>query len=155
MQRVGGQHNTSLGTASNLSGEREQESGLEGYIYAFLKMWNRELAPDGEFCWHIIRPTHIPMLVVVFSAQDKGDTPLSTEYNDDEEWVNVLKQCSEAMRQPVSKHIYTDMMIRVVTDTDIFIIKRDECRLWTRSMAYEDAEATLLQAMYLQETVQV
>ena len=150
-----GKQNDILGTANDLREEREQQYGLEGYIYAFLKMWNRELAPDGEFCWRIIRPSHIPMIVVVFSAQDKGDVPLSVETSDDEEWIDVLKQCSEALRQPVSRRIYTDMMIRVVTDTDIFIIKRDERRLWTRSMAYEDAEATLLQAMNLQETVQV
>jgi len=46
-------------------------------------------------------------------------------------------------------------MIRVVSDTDIYIIKRDERRLWTRSMAREDAEATLLQAMNLQEAARM
>jgi hypothetical protein len=45
-------------------------------------------------------------------------------------------------------------MIRVVSDTQIIIIKRNEMRLWTRSMAREDAEATLLQAIHLQETTQ-
>ncbi|HYT44580.1 MAG TPA: hypothetical protein VEP90_19775, partial [Methylomirabilota bacterium] len=60
----------------------------------------------------------------------------------------------DALRMPVNQRIYIDSMVRVVTDTEIYIIKRDERRLWTRSMAREDAEATLLQAMYLQETVQ-
>jgi len=63
-------------------------------------------------------------------------------------------QCGDALRMPVNQRIYIDSMVRVVTDTEIYIIKRDERRLWTRSMAREDAEATLLQAMYLQETVQ-
>jgi hypothetical protein len=45
-------------------------------------------------------------------------------------------------------------MVRVVSDTDIFVIKRNEKRLWTASAAREDAEAALLQAMYLQEKVQ-
>jgi hypothetical protein len=53
--------------------------------------------------------------------------------------------------QPVSRKVYVDGMIRVVSDTDIIIIKRNERRLWTRSLAREDAEATLLQAMRLQE----
>ena len=51
----------------------------------------------------------------------------------------------------MSRQIYIDNMVRVVADTEICIIKRDERMLWTRSMAREDAEATLVQAMYLQE----
>jgi hypothetical protein len=66
----------------------------------------------------------------------------------------VLDRCSKALRQEVSRRIYIDNMVRVVTDTEIYIIKRDERRLWTRSMAREDAEATLVQAMHLQEMMQ-
>jgi hypothetical protein len=42
-------------------------------------------------------------------------------------------------------------MIRAVTDTEIIIIKQNENRLWTKSMAREDAEVTLLQAIDLQD----
>jgi hypothetical protein len=37
--------------------------------------------------------------------------------------------------------------VRAVSDEQIIIVKRNENRLWTRSMAREDAEATLVQAM--------
>jgi hypothetical protein len=46
-----------------------------------------------------------------------------------------------------------DGLVRVVTDTEIFIIKRDERWLWTRSMAREDAEAAMLQVIHLQDAV--
>jgi hypothetical protein len=113
-------------------------------------MWNRELAPRGEFNWRIIRPSHVPMVAVIFTTQEVRDVlpPITT--NDDEEWTDVLKRC-DTLRQEVSRNIYVDSMIRIVTDTEIYIIKRDERRLWTRSMAREDAEATLVQMMYLQE----
>ncbi len=141
---------SSLGVIDDLPMDRNLQNGLEAYIYTFLQVWNRELEDDGEFRWHIIYSNNAPMIAVVFTTQEKG-YPLSNIPNVDEEneWQNVLKQCSEVLLRPVSKTIYTDSMVRAVTDTDILIVKRNEQRLWTRSAAREDAEATMLQAMYL------
>ncbi len=142
------------GVFKDLPTERWQERGLEGYLYAFLKMWNREIAPEGEFRWRIIRPLRVPMIAVVLTTQEMGDPLPAIDKTDEEEWERVLKRCSNALRQEVSRRIYIDSMVRVVTDTEIYIIKRDERRLWTRSMAREDAEAALVQAMHLQEMMQ-
>ncbi len=141
----------SHGTIKDLPCNREIERGLEGYLYAFLKTWNRELAPDGEFNWRVIRPLDVPMIAVVFTTQEIGDVLPSTNSSADEEWRAVLERCSDVLKQTVSRRIYVDSMIRVVDETEIYIIKRNERRLWTRSMAREDAEATLVRAMYLQE----
>lgn len=143
--------NYSQGIAENLFDRVDEQKGLEGYLHAFLQVWNRELEPDGEFSWRVIRPAKVPMIAIVFTTREK-ETPLpDISTADDEEWVRVLKQCAKTSLQPVSRKVYIDGMIRVVSDTDIIIIKRDERRLWTRSHAREDAEATLLQAMRLQE----
>lgn len=150
-ESVGKYPRLSQGLIGNLSGERKQERGFEGYLYAFLERWNKEIAPEGEFRWTIIRPANIPMVAVVFTTQEVGDPLPVIDSHDDEEWYNVLKRCSAAARYPISRRIYIDSMIRVVTETEIYIIKRDERRLWTRSMAREDAEATFVQAMFLQE----
>jgi hypothetical protein len=139
------------GTINNLPAERTIEKGLEGYLYAFLQIWNRELAPEGEFFWRVLRPAHVPMIAVIFTTQESGDPLPTVIAPDDEEWQEVLKRCGEALKQPVSRRVYIDSMVRAVTDTEIYIIKRDERRLWTRSMAREDAEATLVQVMHLQE----
>jgi len=141
----------SQGTIKDLPTEREKERGLEGYLYAFLEMWNRELAPKGEFYWRVIRPSSRSMIAVVFTTQEVGDVLPTRNSTDDEEWFAALARCSEVLMQPVSRKIYINSMVRVVTDTEIYIIKRDERRLWTRSMAREDAEATLVRAMCLQE----
>lgn len=139
------------GTLSNLPRQRATEQGLEGYLAAFLQIWNRELAPAGEFSWRILRPARVPMIAVIFTTQEVGDVLPPITSTDDEEWSAVLRRCADALQQPVSHSIYVNSMVRVVTDTEIYMIKRDERRLWTRSMAREDAEATLVQAMYLQE----
>ena len=138
------------GIFSDLPSTREEQLGLEGYIHAFLQVWNRELEPDGEFRWHVVRPRNVPMLAIIFTTQEKGYALPEISPTDEEEWVRILKRCEEVLLRPVSKTVYFDNIVRAVTDTDIFIIKRNERRLWTRSMAREDAEATLLQAIHLQ-----
>jgi hypothetical protein len=144
----------SQGTTADLPTDRNQQEGLQGYIYAFLKMWNRELATiGGEFRWHTIRPPNVPMLAVVFTTQQEGEKlPNVLSDSQEQAWKELLAQIAESSRYPVSDRMYIDNLMRVVTDTDIYIIKRDEMRLWTRGLAREDAEATLLQAMILQET---
>lgn len=144
---------SSHGTLQNIPTLREDQTELEGYIEAFLSMWNREIAPEGEFRWRVIRPPNVPMIAVVFTTQEIDDPLPAIETADEKEWAIALKRCRDVLGQKVSHRIYIDSMVRVVSETEIYIIKRDERRLWTRSMAREDAEATLLQAIYLQETV--
>lgn len=150
-QKVESFPDSSQGLAGNLPERRESQKGLEGYLHAFLQAWNRELEPDGEFFWRVIRPTKIPMITVVFTTKEKGILFPDISVTDDEEWARVLDRCSKTLLQPVSRNVYIDGMVRAVSDTDIIIIKRDERRLWTPSLAREDAEATLLQAIRLQE----
>ncbi len=139
------------GIIDDLPKSRARERGLEGYLFAFLSIWNHQLEPDGEFYWRVIRPAQIPMIAVVFTTQEVGDALPTITTSDEQEWQQVLEQCANALHYPISRRIYIDGMVRVVTDTEIYVIKRDERRLWTRSMAREDAEATLVQLMYLQE----
>ena len=141
----------SQGLAKNLNERRESQQGLEGYLHAFLQAWNRELEPDGEFSWRVIKPAKNPMIAVVFTTKEKGIQLPDRTVTDDEEWAQLLERYDNALLQPVSRNVYIDGMVRAVSDTDIIIIKRDERRLWTSSLGREDAEATLLQAIRLQE----
>jgi type I restriction-modification system DNA methylase subunit len=135
------------GTANDLRGVRNQERGLEGYLYAFLQSWTDQLAPDGEFRWKVIRPRQASMIALVFTAHEKGAPLPESLPEEDNEWEHILAKCGQTLLRPVSRRIYVDGIVRAVTDTEIIIIKRDERRLWTRSIAREDAEATILQAM--------
>lgn len=142
--------NASYGTINSLSSEPGQYE-LKNYLYAFLQMWNRELGPEGEFSWQVIHRRDAGMVAVIFTTQVPGMPPLKTPSSDEEEWNDILERCAKALRQPISQRIYIDGIVRAVTDTNIIIIKREERRLWTCSAAREDVEATLLQAMYLQD----
>ena len=126
---------------------------LKNYLTIFLKIWNRELSPEGEFSWRVIASgKSSTMLCILFSTQEIDHLPEPLE-SDEHAWSLVLEKLDDALVVPYSSNsIYVDGVIRTVTDTDIIIIKRNEKRLWTRSMAREDAEATLLQAINLQES---
>jgi len=138
------------GFITDLSQHRELEKGLHGYLYAFVDMWQSYLEPDAVFRWQIVRPDNDPMLAVIFTAQAKDDAlpPLRSEK---EMWAN-LNRIAESSKWQINSRIYIDGLVRLVTDDgQIIIIKRNERRLWTRSQAREDAEATFVQAMRLQE----
>ncbi|MCT7969871.1 SAM-dependent methyltransferase [Laspinema sp. D1] len=144
------------GTISDISNIRGNQNHIQSYIYTFLNIWNRELQPDGEFNWKVIdAETNSSMLAVVFSTQEKNISLPDRSSSSEDEWKEILGSIGKHNLGPYDSHqIYIDGMIRVVNDTQIIIIKRNEMRLWTRSMAREDAEATLLQAIHLQETTQ-
>jgi len=143
---------SNCGVLKDVPTRRDRQKGFEGYIRTFLRIWNRELEPDGEFRWQLIRPgRNIPMAAIVFSTQYKNKPLGPVKEPGTAQWHKVLEKLDKTQRAPVSKRVYIDGVVRAVSDTDIMIIKRNERRLWTRSMAREDAEATLLQAIHLQE----
>lgn len=129
---------------------------MEGYLYAFLQIWNQELQRlKGEFRWRIVWEPRANMLAVIFSTQFIENEIVENFAQDELEWNDVLFILEKNLQYPVSQRIYIDGMIRTVTETDIIIIKKNERRLWTRSLAREDAEATLVQAMALQKAKRI
>jgi hypothetical protein len=140
------------GFIADLPRQRDVEKGLEGYLYAFLDMWQSYLEQDGVFRWRVVRPKNDPMVAVVFTTQSVHDD-LPPAQDDETVWAD-LKQIVKSSRWQINPRIYIDGLVRLVTDdlNLIIIIKRNERRLWTRSQAREDAEATFLQAMRLQES---
>jgi len=146
---ISGRSEIVQGTYADLEKRGKALRGLEGYLQVFLEIWNRQLEPEGEFSWKTIFPSEENAMVgVVFSTQQKGYTPKQIATSPHHEWSEILLSLGKSMMVPFrSQSIYIDGIVRAVTNEQITIIKRNENRLWTRSMAREDAEATLVQAM--------
>jgi type I restriction-modification system DNA methylase subunit len=137
-----------FGTFESLPADRSNQKGMKGYLYAFLKSWNPELEKGKEFNWQIVRHPTVPMAAVIFTLQDKGEEKIQNISPDELlEWRKILSILEKATQIPYSTKIYIEGIVRLVTKNQIIIIKRNEERLWTRSAAYEDVEATILQAM--------
>ncbi len=124
------------------------EGRMGEYLRVFMQSWLPYLNEGTEFHWCIhLPPESDSMLAVVFSIQNTGEAPTPETKSEGDIWKGILRRLDDAMLQPVSSRIYIDGLVRAVSDEKIIIIKRNERRLWTKSMAREDAEATLVQAM--------
>lgn len=139
-----------MGTDADLDSLDSPE--LRAYLHTLLASWNRELDPvNGEFVWSIIHPRdRFPMLAVVLTTRYRGKPLPSANSSYAREWASLLKELADQNLMPLgTDRIYIEGFFRVVTETEIIIIKRNERRLWTASMAREDYEATMVQAMNL------
>jgi hypothetical protein len=121
-------------------------SWIEKYINIFCRRWNAYLGEDEEMRAKVHIGSHGNMVAVEFFPSDKGD-PWDIEAKNDT-WGYNLEQIGKALPQPMgASQIVLDGLVHVVSDTGIIIIKRNEKRFWTRSLAREDAEATICKRM--------
>lgn len=136
----------SQGLFSDVNNNHQTQKGLEGYLQTFLNIWNRELEPDGEFSWQVIRfqskETKSFMLAIVFSTQEYGEKPQPVSELEQKQRIESLNQLIKQKND----------LICSVSDTKIIIIKRNEQKLWTCGMARKDAGEAMLQLLNLQES---
>jgi hypothetical protein len=122
---------------------------IREYLDIFLSEWNPLIQPDGEFGWQIIRAPSGGLLCALFETREPAAGP-SPELNV-ADWHTVLDRLEKSLSYPSTQAVGNDNVVRSVSDTSIVVVKRHEARLWSASAAREDAEATMLQAMRLQE----
>ena len=125
-------------------------SQLDNYLSVFLRRWNHELAPGGEFSWFVVASPRVPMIAVVFESQGRGARAGEVSETDVDGWRSAVERLDRALtRRVTTSSIRAAGTVRAVSDRSIVIIKRNEARLWTASAAREDGEATIVQAMNL------
>ena len=119
---------------------------IETYVKIFARRWNAYLGEDEEMRAEIHVGAHGNMLAVEFFPADKNDSWDLKPKNDS--WGYILDQIGKALPQPMgTSQILLDGLVHVVSDDGIIIIKRNEKRFWTRSLAREDADAALCKTM--------
>jgi hypothetical protein len=126
---------------------------LHSYLATFADLWEPHLREQrGNLRCRIIRPTEATtMLAAIFQTESEDERLPDPTDSDEQAWIEILHRLGESTRQPTTtRRIFIDGLIRIVTDTDIVVIKRNERRLWSRSSARDDAEATMLMAMQLE-----
>lgn len=122
------------------------------YLDTFLDIWDPQLDEQGgRLRWRIVRPAKVPsMLAVIFETETKIDPLNDPEASDSTEWQGLLARLETSSLVPSrSKRVYIDGLVRIVTESEIVIIKRNEHRLWTKSAARDDAEAAMVLAIQL------
>ena len=119
---------------------------IEIYTKIFARRWNAYLGNDEEMRAEVHVGAHGNMLAVEFFPADKGDSWNLKPKNDS--WEYILEQIGKVLPRPMgTSQILLDGLAHVISDDGIIIIKRNEKRFWTRSLAREDADATICKAM--------
>jgi SAM-dependent methyltransferase len=136
---------TLAGSAKDL--DQLSESELHRYLRSFVSEWSAVLDDPDLLRWSVIAPPGSTHLAVILGS----DVASQSEYSQSgEEWKSALARATQS--GPLdSSALYTDGILRVVTEDYVLIAKRNERRLWTASAAREDADATLVRALRLQE----
>jgi hypothetical protein len=125
------------------------ENPLALYLDRFLREWNKELEPDGEFSWHVVSSPRSDIIAAIFETRNRGaDLPVP---DNEDQWYTLLDRLAVSLRTALTPSVVTEGVLRSVSDTSIIVIKRNETRLWTATAAQEDVGATKLQAMALQD----
>jgi len=121
-------------------------SWIEIYAKIFARRWNAYLGNGEEMRGEVHVGAHGNMLALEFFPADKDDAWNLKPQNDS--WGYILEQIGKALPQPMgTSQILLDGLVHTVSDDGIIIIKHNEKHFWTRSLAREDADATLCKAM--------
>ena len=135
---------TSVGTMPAVSDN--ENSWMLNYAERFAKRWQPYLNKDEVMRADLHTGASGNMIAMEFYPADVGDEWDLTPRNDS--WGYILEEIGKAMPRPMgTSQILLDGIVHVVTNNGIIVIKRNEKRFWTRSLAREDADSTLAKRM--------
>jgi hypothetical protein len=124
---------------------------LKAYHSAFLECWAGRLQPKGiQLGTKIYAPHHGLLCGMAFELNeiDKlSQQPAITEDGGLQIWY---RQLSRDLRREWTEGIYVDRVVKEITETGMFLLKRAERRLWTRSQARQDAQELLTEVFKLE-----
>jgi hypothetical protein len=121
---------------------------FDAYLEVFLAAWHDQMQPGGRLAWRVERVNDPPILCLICHTEEAA-SPLRPPPAE-QGWEQALRNIESILDRRVTRELYIQGTVRIVSDLQIMVVKRNERRLWSRSAAREDFEATLLQAMNLQ-----
>ena len=139
-----------------------QTNGILTYLDSFYQTI-QPLLKEGMTLTHIVvrskglnpkENTWTDVIAAIFFIKQAGESHPSEEAPI-KDWADVVRLISDANRDvEISRSIYQEHFLRMVSDAgnSLFILKRNERRLWTRTAAREDAQALFAQSLSLSQT---
>ena len=140
---------------SGRQGQIDRAGVLADYLRIFVGKWNEDLSPDGELSWRAVADRTGSYLGLLFETEERNEAGSQSTENDGEAQGDLraaLTNLSRTLDVDETHNIVNRGIVRIVGDTYMAIIKPSEKRLWSKSAAREDYEATLVQAMNLAPT---
>jgi len=139
----------SLGTKPVI--EKGNTKWITDYAKSFTKYWQQYLNNDetlrADLCIDLLGNL---IAIEFYIADINDDWDLSPK---DKLWKSFLSQINENLKMPFgTSKIFLEGILQVITDKSIIIIKRNEKRFWTKSLAYEDAESIMTKRILISNT---
>ena len=133
----------------NYGNVKRLPDGIGDYLKVFIQSWSPYLDKGTELRWSIHQSDMTDsMIAVVFSIYPKTAKLKDMETETEDSWNSVLERLdSDTTHHFGSSRVFIEGFVRTVSNEQFIIIKRNQMRLWTKSMAREDAEATLNKSM--------
>lgn len=129
--------------------ENGDTSWIKNYVEIFAKRWKPYLNDDEVLRADVHIGASGNMLAFEFYPADIGDDwDLTPKENS---WNYILEEIGRALPRPMgTSQIVLDGVVHAISDNVIIIIiiKRNQKRFWTRSLAREDATSTLCKRMF-------
>jgi len=122
--------------------KNKDTSWIQDYAEIFAKRWKPYLNKDEVMRADVHIGASGNMVALEFYPADKDDKwDLNPK---DKTWNYILEEIGKALPKPMgTSQIVLDGIVHAVSDDAIIIIKRNEKRFWTRSLAREVAPSTL------------
>lgn len=135
---------TSIGAMPAVKGN--DTSWINNYVERFAHRWQPYLNQDEVLRANLHLGASGNMVAMEFYPADSGDKWELAPKTDS--WGHILEEIGKSLPRPMgTSQILLDGIVHVITDNSIIVIKRNEKRFWTRSLANEDAESTLAKRM--------
>ncbi|NTW88076.1 MAG: N-6 DNA methylase [Desulfobulbaceae bacterium] len=135
---------TSVGAMPAVKGN--DTSWINNYAERFAHRWQPYLNQDEVLRANLHIGASGNMVAMEFYPADLGDKWELAPKTDS--WGHILEEIGKSLPRPMgTSQILLDGIVHVVTDNSIIVIKHNEKRFWTRSLAREDAESTLAKRM--------
>jgi len=124
---------------------------LEEYRDVFLQVWQERLASKGkELEARIYAPHHGLLVGVSFDLKDSGTAVHHASITDNSEWQRWFRRLSQSLLEEYARRIYIDRVVKELSESSMFIIKRAQRRFWTKSQARRDAQELLTEVFRLE-----
>jgi len=123
---------------------KKDEHPLYSYLTVFLKIWNKELVQiNADLEWRVSMTNNL--IAVEFLTKYK-DEPIIDYRNaaNVQELNTALEELNQHIKQAITSNIYVDGIVTAISKNSIVIIKRNEARNWTKSIAYQDASSMIV-----------
>jgi len=139
----------SIGTKSVI--EKENTQWITDYAKSFSEYWQPYLDNDetlrADLCTDLLENL---IAIEFYIAEINDNWDLTPK---DKPWQSILSQINEGLTTPYeTPKIFLEGIVQVIADKSFIIIKRNEKRFWTKSLAYEDAESIMTKRILISNT---